>query len=130
VDEFGAPAPLFSGTTWYSVNANWDLDYTGPVGGDFIVVPSPTCDVAVLDDPESFWEGTWTGKRTVSCEDDVCTWVGHFKVVGKGHGGEIDGLQFRATEEFTTFTPLPVPWDVIPGFPYTGPEGIITGVAF
>ena len=133
-DEDGAPEPGLSGTAWYSINGNFDLDYTGPVSGEFMVVPSPACDVELVLDPEPdvYWKGSWTGKRTYVCEGDDCKWVGNFKVVGKGHGGEIDGLQFRGTEEFITFTPLPIPWEMIPGWPYPffGPEGVVTGVIF
>ena len=31
-------------------------------------------------------------------------------------------------EVITTFTLLPVSWELIPGFPVGGPEGTVTGV--
>ncbi len=129
MDEHGAPLPLLSGTGWYTINANMDLDYTGPVFGTFKIVPSPACDAGYLESPDSWWEGKWNGTRSVSCDAVGCTWIATFKVVGKGHGGEIDGLQMRTQETYTTFTPLPVPWDLL-GLPVTGPEGVATGVIF
>ena len=130
VDEHGNPLSLLSGTGWYTINANMDLDCTGSAFGTFKIVPSPACGVGYLEDPESWWEGKWNGTRMVTCDGVNCTWVATFKVVGKGHGGDIDGLQFRAQEVYTTFTPLPIPWDLIPGFPVTGPEGIANGIIF
>ena len=126
----GQPEPRLSGTARYTINGNFDLNYTGPVFGKFMVVPSEGCGIADLEDPESWWSGTWTGKRTVTCDSEGCTWVGIFKIVGKGRGGDIDGLRFRGQETFTTFTPLPIPWDLIPDFPVTGPEGVVQGVVF
>jgi hypothetical protein len=130
LDEHGGPEPRLSGTGWYTVNGNFDLDYTGPMSGTYVSVPFPGCDVDDLVNPDSWWEGKWNGVRTVTCDGVNCTWFVTFKVVGKGHGGEIDGLQFRAQETHTQFTPLPIPWDLIPGFPVTGPEGIANGVIF
>ena len=129
-DEMGNLIPELSGTGWYTINGNFDLDYTGPVFGKAMIVPSPDCDLSYLDDPESWFEGKWNGVRTVACDGDECTWTGTFKVVAKGHGGEIDGVQFRAEETFTAFTPLPIPWDLIPDFPMTGPEGVGEGFIF
>ena len=48
-------------------------------------------------------------------------------MVDKGRGGNLEGLHFKGKEVITTFTPLPIPWELIPGFPFTGPEGVITG---
>ena len=122
--------PVLSGTGWYTINGNFDLDYTGPVFGEYRVETSTGCGLGDLEDPESWWEGKWNGVRTVSCGGVNCTWFETFKVVGKGHGGDIHGLQMRAQEIHTTFTPLPIPWDLIPGFPVTGPEGVAHGVVF
>ena len=66
----------------------------------------------------------------MTCDGGNCTWIATFKIVGKGHGGDIDGLQYRGQESWTAFTPLPIPWDMIPGFPVTGPEGVSNGVIF
>jgi len=124
----GAFVPQLSGVGKYVVNGNLDSNYTGPVWGTYMIVPSFDCNPADLENPDVYWKGTWRGRRSVTCGIDSCTWVGHLKLVGKGHGGAIDGMHFKGTEMITTFTPLPVPWELIPGFPVTGPEGIGMGV--
>ncbi len=130
MDGDSQPEPRLTGTARYTINGNFHLDYTGPVFGKFVMVPGEGCGTGDLVDPDSWWSGTWTGKRTVNCDQQGCMWIGVFKIVGKGHGGEIDGLRFRGQETFTTFTPLPIPWDLIPDFPMTGPEGVVNGVIF
>lgn len=124
----GAPEPRLTGVGVFDINGNLDAEYTGPVWGGFLIVPSLECNPADLVDPEIFWRGTWQGRRTVSCDEAACTWIGSLKIVGKGHGGDIDGKHFNGGEIITTFTPLPVSWELIPGFPVSGPEGIVTGV--
>jgi hypothetical protein len=101
---------------------------TGPVWGGFLIVPSTECNPDDLIDPEVYWKGTWQGRRTVTCDEVDCIWIGDLKIVGKGHGGDIDGKHFKGGEIITTFTPLPVSWELIPGFPVGGPEGIVTRV--
>ena len=92
-----------------------------------MVVPSADCDADDLIDPEVYWKGTWKGRRSMFCDGGQCAWIGNLKLVGKGHGGDIEGIHFKGTEVITTFTPLPVPWELIPGFTVGGPEGVITG---
>jgi hypothetical protein len=118
--------PRLSGVGMATASGNLDADYTGPVWGTWTIVPSPDCDPLDLIDPPVFWEGTWQGQRSQYCADDQCVWIGDLKLVGKGYGGNIDGIHLKGTELITTYTPLPVPWEFIPGFPLTGPEGIIT----
>jgi hypothetical protein len=120
----GAPELRLSGVALIEVNGNFDSDYTGPVWGTFMIVPSERCDPEDLIDPEVYWSGTWGGRRSVTCADSLCTWVGRLKQVGKGHGGDIEGLHYKGTGTITTFTPMPIPWELIPGFPVGGPEGI------
>ncbi len=124
----GAPEPRLTGVGVYDINANFDSDYTGPVWGDFLIVPSTECDPAALDDPEVYWKGTWQGRRSATCDETSCTWIANLKIVGKGIGGDIEGKHFNGGEIITTYTPLPVSWELIPGFPVGGPEGIVTGV--
>jgi hypothetical protein len=118
--------PRISGTMWFSINANLDTTFSGPVHGEFIIVPGASCDPDDLDDPTVYWEGTWNGKRTRVC-DPTCSWIGNLSIVGHGYGGELEGLEMRAEEVITTYTALPAPWEYIPGFPYTGPEGQVHG---
>jgi hypothetical protein len=124
----GAPEPRLTGVSVININANLDAEYTGAVWGDYMIVPSAGCDPNDLDDPEIYWKGTWQGQRSVTCNEVACTWIGNLKFSGKGRGGDIDNKHFKGGEIITTYTPLPVPWELIPGFPVSGPEGVITGV--
>ena len=124
----GDPEPRLSGVGMFVVNGNLDADYTGPVKGTYLIVPSLDCNPVDLLNPEVYWKGTWRGRRSVTCDAAYCTWIGNLKLVGKGHGGNIDGLHFKGTETITTFTPMPIPWELIPGTPFGhGPEGIGMG---
>lgn len=123
----GEPEPRLSGVVMFSVNGNLDAEYSGPVWGTLEVVPADACDPAYLIAPESFWSGVWHGHRSRICAGGLCYWVGALEVVAKGYGGELEGLHFKGTETIVTYTPAPIPWDLIPGFPLTGPEGWITG---
>ena len=116
------------------VNGNLDVDYSGPVWGTWMIVPYMGCDPLVpvdpslFDDPPIYWKGTWHGWRSRYCEGGQCLWIGDLVLVGKGYGGEIDGMHFKGNEVVTTFTPAPLPWEFLPpelGFP-GGPEGVIT----
>lgn len=118
-----------------TVNGILDADYTGPVWGNWMIVPTTGCnplvpvDPALLDDPPVFWKGVWWGWRSQFCEGDQCLWLGDLELRGKGHGGDIDRIRFKGREVVTTFTPFPVPWEFLPaelGLP-GGPEGVITG---
>ena len=118
--------PRVSGVMKFTVNGNLDSDYTGPVWGKWSLVPSPDCDPVKLVEPQSVWEGNWQGQRFYRCDVEGCRWIGELKVLGKGRGGNIDGLHMKGTEVVTTFTPFPVPWEFVPWIPETGPEGVLT----
>ena len=118
--------PRLSGVMWFNINGNLNNAFSGPVYGKWMSVPSETCDPADLTDPAVYWQGTWQGKRTRIC-DPTCWWIGNLKIIGRGFGGDLEGLEFRGEEAITTFTPLPAPWEHIPGFPFSGPEGVIHG---
>lgn len=116
------------------VNANFDADYSGPVWGTWMIVPYVACDPlvpvdpSVFDDPPMYWKGTWHGWRANECMGGQCIWLGDLELIGKGYGGAIDGVHFKGNEAVTTFTPAPVPWELLPpalGLP-GGPEGVIT----
>jgi len=123
----GRPEPRLSGVGLFVVNGNLDVDYTGPVWGTYLIVPSQNCNPADLIDPVVYWKGTWRGRRSVTCDAISCTWIGNLKLVSKGYGGDIDGFHFKGAETITTFTPMPIPWELIPDFPATGPEGSAMG---
>lgn len=125
--------PRANGVGAFVVNGNLDSSYSGPVWGKLIVVPSDGCDPLDLIYPTEYWKGVWWGRRSLQIDPeckvppDCMKWIGDVKVFSRGHGGEIRGLRMTGTEIITTFTPVPVPWELIPipGFP-TGPEGILT----
>ena len=118
--------PRMTGVIIFGLAGNLDSKFSGPVHGKWMLVPSETCDPANLVDPPVYWEGTWQGKRVQVC-DPTCWWVGNLRIVGYGYGGNLEGLEFQGEEVITTYTLLPAPWEHIPGFPYTGPEGVAHG---
>lgn len=118
--------PRMTGVMWFGLAGNLDSTFSGPVHGKWMLVPSETCDPADLVDPQVYWEGTWQGKRIRVC-DPSCWWVGNLRIVGYGYGGSLEGLEFQGEEVITTYTLLPAPWEHIPAFPYTGPEGVAHG---
>ena len=117
--------PRLSGVELFVVNGNLDADWSGPVWGTWMTVPSPDCNPDDLIDPPVYWKGTWQGQRSMYCEGALCSWIGDLKLVGKGYGGDIEGIHLNGNEVITTFTPLPIPWEFL-GLPVTGPEGVIT----
>lgn len=122
--------PRLTGIAVGTVNGNLDMDYTGPVWGTWMIVPYTGCDPmvpvdpALYEDPSVYWKGTWHGWRSRYCEDEQCLWIGDLYLVGKGFGTGIDGIHFKGNEVVTTFTPMPVPWELL-GLPTGGPEGTI-----
>jgi hypothetical protein len=125
------PDPRLEGLVWFDLAANWDSDYTGPVIGNWRIEP-----FAYMEDPTTYWEGTYVGTRELvpdsSLPPGVQKWVTTLKLVGYGMGS-LDGQQVRATEAVTTYgtalDPLPVPWELLPGWLQgmiggTGPEGL------
>ena len=118
-----------SGVARYTINGNLDANYTGPVWGKWMVVPWDSCDLLKLIEPDEFWEGSWQGERSFESDAVVPYWLGDLKVVGKGYGGEIDGLHFKGTELIKTYTGIPVPYEILPPIPGVDPnepEGILT----
>ena len=105
--------PRVNGVAAYVVNADFDFSYGGPVWGPFTIVPSSDCNPLDLIYPTEYWKGFWWGERSQDCSGGDCRWLGDLKVV-------------NGVEIVTTFTPMPVPWELIPipGFP-AGPEGIV-----
>ena len=114
-----------SGVGMATASGNFDANYTGPVWGTWMIVPSDGCVPTDLVYPTVYWKGTWQGQRSQDCSGERCSWIGDLKLVGKGYGGRIDGLHIKGNELITTYTPLPVPWEYL-GLPEPGPEGIIT----
>ena len=130
----GAPEPRFTGVMYGEMGVNWDARYTGTVWGSWLLVPAETCDPAVLEDPESHWVGSWQGQRTAVCVAGPCLWLGNLRFVGRGRGGDLEGLHFRGTELILTYTPLPLSYELLPLLGLcqppdcpTGAEGHFTG---
>jgi len=112
------------GIAWYDITANWDSDYTGPVMGNWRIDP-----YAFMDDPDTYWEGTYTGKRELVPDSFVPTWITTLKFVGYGTGN-LAGQKMKATETITTYgSPIPVPYELLPpelqALVGTGPEGLL-----
>ena len=130
----GAPEPRFTGVMYGEMSVNWDAAYAGAVWGTWLLVPAESCDLAALDDPESYWVGSWQGQRTAVCVAGPCLWVGNLRFVGRGRGDGLEGLRFRGTEMVLTYTPLPLSYELLPIFGFcqpgscpTGAEGHFTG---
>lgn len=111
-------------TTWFDLNANWDEQYTGPVFGNWIVVLSDVCEKSVLQDPENYFVGTYTGKRRLEMEGLRPAWIGEWKLNGWGVGTYSD-VQFKSNNEYHMYTALPLPFELT-GMG-TGPEGVFAG---
>jgi hypothetical protein len=117
--------PRVEGTVWIQINDNFDADYSGPGWGTWKAVPGESCDPLSLIDPDVYWEGTWTGFREIVSYDPMTTWVHNIKLVGDGVGGNLEGLKIKGMEVITLFTPMAVPYELLP-FPVSGPESIVT----
>ena len=123
--------PRLNGMAWWDLYANWDSDNSGPVSGIWRVVPGECIDMAIVMDPETYWdgidtywEGTYTGKREMVPDLDAPLgrkWVSTLKFVGQGMG-DLMGQKFRAIETITTYYPSPAPGEF---FGITEPEGVL-----
>jgi len=122
-------------TTWFSLNANWDAAYTGPVHGEWKVIPGSECGLAIaLADHDSYLAGTYSGKRSVMPSDEgvplPLTWFGTWKLNGFGVG-DYEGIQFKSVNEYVTYSPILFQYEFIdpeiwPGI-QSEPEGAILG---
>jgi hypothetical protein len=127
-----------TGVGLYTSNANFDVDSNGPVWGEWKMVPMVGCNKDavyneeyedLVNDATSFWYGTWNGQRQF--DKDLGAWVGELKVVGKGVGQDLDGLQFKGTMWITTLTPFPIPYEYIfpvGSEPHDMPEAYFIGM--
>jgi len=112
-------------TAWAQINANWDANYTGPVFGNWMVVFSDECDKSLLQDPDDYFAGTYTGKRRLQMDGPDPVWIGEWKLDGWGVGAH-EGVQFKSKNEYIMYTALPLPFEVT-GIG-TGPEGQFNAV--
>ncbi len=114
------------GTAWFDLTAIWSSSYTGPVAGRWRIVPGE-CDVAALQDPDNYWEGTYTGRRFYVMGPQMPVWITRLKFVGYGVGDELAGQTMEAREVIKTFYIVPTPWELLPPEVQqiigTGPEG-------
>jgi hypothetical protein len=117
---FESNDPRMTGLGVATSNFNLDAESNGPVWGEFKIVPMVGCNKDAVFSEEyeelaktatSFWHGTWNGQREF--DSDLNAWVGELKIVAKGYGEDLDGLQFKGTEWVTTFTPFPMPYEYI-----------------
>ena len=119
------------GMAWWSLSANWDSDKTGPVAGIWRIVPGECIDMDLVMNPETYWddvntywEGTYTGKRELVPDPEAplqVKWVSTLKFVGQGMG-DLAGQKMTAVETITTYYPSPAPGEF---FGIYEPEGIL-----
>ena len=119
------------GMAWWSLAANWDADKTGPVSAIWRIVPGDCIDMALVMDPEgywddvyTYWEGTATGMRKMVPDEDAplgVKWISTIKYVGQGMG-DLAGQKMMAVETITTYFPSPGPGEFVG---ITDPEGIV-----
>ena len=117
--------PRLAGLLSFSVNGSLDaMMFSGPVWGTW------TLEVESCD---GTWEGTFYGERSYVPNQPGPLgngmWIGALKLRGTGSSGCVDRLRMTGTELITTLTPMPVAYEMIPGFCDFGclPEGVTTG---
>ncbi len=127
--------PRTTGVAVFTIKGTFDADSSGPVWGTWKIVPMVGCDKdgfypeELVETSTTFWRGIWNGKRLFYSIMGFDVWVGDFRIVGKGIGGDIDGLHFDGTETIQTYTSFPVPYEFLPpelGL-FDAPEGYFTG---
>lgn len=125
----GAPEPRFTGVLAGTYHGNFDADYTGALWGTWILVPAEICQKSALDAPAESWVGTFTGQRSLICTAAGCQWFGAIRTIGHGRGGSLEGQHFKGSETIVTFTPMPLPYELLGACPPSGPcpEGHLTG---
>ena len=115
--------PRMTGVGLYTSNWNFDADSSGSVWGTWKLVPTEDCDKDAVyteeyedfvENATSFWRGTWNGQRQAYSVNGFNIWIGELKIIGRGVGGDLDGLQFKGTEWVETYTPVPVPYEFLP----------------
>ena len=90
--------PLLRGDFFSEGNFSLDADYSGRMAGSLRIE---------LDDG-GVWEGIWTGEK--SKVENAEEWILRIRVVCRGTGGNVDGMQLRFTEVATISTPLGFFW--------------------
>lgn len=84
--RFVSQSPLLTGWFYSEGSANFDANASGHVWGTF----------RLELDSGGVWIGSWIVDRTKV--DGVNVWVGRGTFVGRGTGGNIDGMQLRFSE--------------------------------
>ena len=105
-------------TTWFSLNANWDAEYAGPVYGEWKVFMGSECNMLIAFSPhDSYYAGTFTGKRRVGPSPDgiptPMAWYGSWKLDGYGVG-DFEGIQFKSVNDYVTFHPMIFDYESVP----------------
>jgi hypothetical protein len=91
VSRVDSSNPNLSGDMTVVLNANLDADAAGPVWGTF----------SLAIDSGGTWEGTWQGLR-VRAEEEL--WTATLHIMGKGFGGEVDGMHLMAEDEIVAYS--------------------------
>jgi hypothetical protein len=85
-----------TGTLYVTGNSDMDSNATGHAWGTFRI------ELGV----GGVWEGTWTGKRSVSQAGGITVWTTNILGVGRGTSGDVAGKQLQFTEVITSFMPV------------------------
>lgn len=129
--------PRITGVALFHIKGTFDAESSGPVWGTWKIVPMEDCDKnglypeALVTNATTFWQGIWNGKRLHYTVMGFDIWIGEFRIVGKGFGNGLDGLHFKGTEWIETYTPFPVPYELLVSVRpdlFDVPEGYFTGV--
>ena len=92
--RFVSQSPLLTGWFYSEGNADFDANASGHVWGTF----------RLELDSGGVWIGSWIVDRSKVDNENV--WVGRGKFVGRGTGGNIDGMQVRFSEVLPGFMPF------------------------
>ncbi len=94
--RYVSQSPLLTGWVYLEGNSDFDANATGHVWGTF----------RIELDAGGVWIGTWNIQRSKA--ENLNVWVGRGSFVGRGTGGNVDGMQLRFDEVLTGFMPIPI----------------------
>ncbi len=93
VSRLESADPAMAGWMTVELNGNLDARFAGPVWGTF----------RTELDAGGAWEGTYQGLRIA----EEGYWTAALNVIGKGYGGDVDGMKLMAVDQI--WTPFAIP---------------------